>query len=205
MAEKIEANIASRNISDKIMWFSMWFLLTVVTFGAVGPVMMYYLVKRRNDHFKRITELQDLMLCKPPQFPSGKSASLNTVTSDVLMYKSAVKSRNALAWAILSLLIFPSLYVLYFLTKDLHEHKESEHSLFAGITLMFQNFNAGPKMGTYGISKDSYGTYRKLTILTFCFVSPYWFYRIFNDYNYHFKMQWEIEDQLLRYLRNASP
>ena len=61
MAE-IEENISSRNVSDRIMWFSMWFLLTVVTFGAVGPLMMYHLIRRRNDHLKRIAKLNDANL-----------------------------------------------------------------------------------------------------------------------------------------------
>lgn len=192
-------------MSDRIMWFSMWFLLTIVTFGAVGPVMMYYLVKRRNDHFERIAELQDLIPFQPQEVSSGKSLGLNTVPSEVPEYKDTVRSRNAFAWAILSLLIFPTLYVLYFLTKDLQEHKESEHSLFAGIALSFPNFNTGPQMGTHVMSKSPWRTYLILTVLTLGFMSPYWFYRIFNDYNYHFKMQWKIEDQLLLCLKNASP
>jgi hypothetical protein len=31
--------------------------------------------------------------------------------------------------------------------------------------------------------------------------AAYWLYRIFNDYNNHFKMQWLIEDELLRFLK----
>ena len=199
----IEKNIESRNVRDRIMWFSMWFLLTIVTFGAVGSFMMYYLVKRRNGHFERTAELQKLILEQPRKVPSEKGPGLHAGSSE--FPKLTVRSRNALAWAILSLLIFPTMYILYFLTKDLQEHKESEHSLFAGIILMFPNFNMNLPMDNFEISKSTWRTYLILTVLTLGFMSVYWLYRIFNDYNYHFKMQWKLEDYLLMRLRNACP
>jgi hypothetical protein len=32
----------------------------------------------------------------------------------------------------------------------------------------------------------------------------YWLYRIFNDYNQHFKRQWKLEDDLLRFFKSVN-
>ena len=183
----------------------MWFLLTIATFGAVGPIMVYYSVKRRNDHLERVAELQNLILNQPRKFSSEKDPGFHAHPSEYIEDKDAVRSRNAFAWSILSLLIFPTVYVLYFLTKDLQEHEEREHSLLAGIALRFPNFNMNHHSGSLGIKKSPLRTYLILTVLTLGIMSVYWLYRIFNDYNSHFKMQWKIEDQLLLCLRNGDP
>ena len=42
------------------------------------------------------------------------------------------------------------------------------------------------------------------SILTLGLASIYWLYEIFNDYNNHFKMQWIIEDQLYKFLKELD-
>jgi hypothetical protein len=43
-------------------WFSMWFLVSIITFGLALLPMIYYLVERRNRHFRHQKELEDLIL-----------------------------------------------------------------------------------------------------------------------------------------------
>jgi len=43
--------------------------------------------------------------------------------------------------------------------------------------------------------------YLALSVVTFGLAAAYWLYRIFNDYNSHFKMQWKNEDELLSFLK----
>ncbi|MEJ2241458.1 MAG: hypothetical protein P8Y18_04875 [Candidatus Bathyarchaeota archaeon] len=50
---KIEKTITLRKETDKIMWFSMWAVLSVASFGIAWFPMIYYLIKRRNDHTLR--------------------------------------------------------------------------------------------------------------------------------------------------------
>ena len=203
--ERIEENIGSRNMSDKIMWFSMWFLLTIVTFGAVGPFMIYYLIKRRNSHFERLAKLQELVLDPLGDVSSESGQSLHAHTSNSPEHKATVRLRNALAWALLSILIFPLIYILYFLTKDLQAHEESEHSFFVEILSRFPSFDTSLPGGTFEINRRPWIKYFLLVGVTLGFASVYWLYRIFNDYNYHFKMEWKIEDNLLSCLRNEYP
>ena len=61
---EIEQNITSRKETDKIMWFSMWAVLSVASFGIAWFPMIYYLIKRRNTHFARQEKLETLILSK---------------------------------------------------------------------------------------------------------------------------------------------
>ena len=38
--------------TDRIMWFSMWFLASVASFGIAFFPMFYLMIKRRNKHFQ---------------------------------------------------------------------------------------------------------------------------------------------------------
>ena len=66
---RIRENLANRNKTDRIMWFSMWFLTSVATFGLAFFPMIYLLVDRRNKHFKRQKELEALLIA---YFKNGK-------------------------------------------------------------------------------------------------------------------------------------
>ena len=46
----------------------------------------------------------------------------------------------------------------------------------------------------------SAGKYIGLSVVSCGLAVAYWLYRIFNDYNSHFKMQWKNEDELLNSL-----
>ena len=42
--------------TDRIMWFSMWFLASIASFGLAFFPMFYLMIKRRNKHFQRHIE-----------------------------------------------------------------------------------------------------------------------------------------------------
>jgi preprotein translocase subunit YajC len=195
--QKIEKNIELRKETDRIMWFSMWVILSVASFGIAWFPMIYYLIKRRNAHFQRQKELQTMILSKLKKATnSGKSAS----TSKKM--ETLVPSRNALGWTVLSLLIVPAFYVFYFLKSDLVKHEEQEHNFLvevialakdSGVTLEIHGFTATKSFPS--------GKYLVLSVVTLGLAAAYWLYRIFNDYNDHFKMQWKIDDELLSFLK----
>jgi hypothetical protein len=114
-----------------------------------------------------------------------------------------VAQKNALTWALLSFLIFPLIYVLYFLTRDLQKHKRREHSFFTKTFLLIPSFKLDLPLDKPEID-EPWTKYLQLTGLTLGFASIYWLYKIFNDYNYHFKMQWKTEEDLLKFLKDNS-
>ena len=194
---EIEHNIESRNEADKIMWFSMWAVLSVASFGIAWFPTIYYIIKRRNDHFSRQKKLEALILSKLKKIQNPEKS-----VSDFSKTKNQELSRNAKAWTLSTLLIVPAFYVFYFLKSDLQKHEEHEHDFLdeiialakdSGIPLNIQSYATTP---SFPLDK-----YLVLSVVTFGLAAAYWLYRIFNDYNNHFKMQWIIEDELLHFLK----
>ena len=197
---EIEQNINSRRGTDKIMWFSMWAVLSVASFGVAWFPMIYYLIKRRNAHFSRQEKLEKLILDKlEPKQNQERDSFAPLKTTNQLSF------RKAKAWTVASLLVIPSFYIFYFLKSDLQRHEEHEHDFLVkiialakdkGLSLNIQGFVTSPPF-----SRDRYII---LSVVTFGLAAAYWLYRIFNDYNSHFKMQWVIEDELLRFLNEIA-
>jgi len=194
---KIEQNIESRKETDRLMWFSMWAILSVASFGIAWFPLIYYLIKRRNAHFSRQEKLETLILSKLRKTESPEKSPLDSSKT-----QNHASSRNALAWALSTLLIIPAFYVFYFLKSDLRKHEEHEHDFLvevialakdSGVTLNIHGFSATP---SFPLDK-----YIVLSVVTFGLAAAYWLYRIFNDYNSHFKMQWKNEDEMLSFLK----
>jgi hypothetical protein len=194
---EIEQNIKSRKETDRIMWFSMWAVLSVASFGITWFPMIYYLIKRRNAHFARQEKLETLILSR-----LKKADSPEKPLSDSSETKVQASSRNAHAWTLSTLLVIPAFYVFYFLKSDLRKHEDHEHDFLvevmelakdSGVPLNIHGFSATP---SFPLNK-----YLVLNAVTFGLAAAYWLYRLFNDYNNHFKMQWKNEDELLSFLK----
>jgi uncharacterized membrane protein (DUF373 family) len=192
--QEIEKNIKSRKRTDRIMWFSMWILLSIATFGIAWFPMVYYLIKRMNAHFQRQEKLEALILSKLKNNRKNASSSSKK--------QNRVKSRNAGAWTVLSLLVVPAFLVFYFLESDLEKHLANEHDFLAEMLAYAKDH--GVTLNIHGFTTTrsfTLGKYLVLSIVTLGLAATYWLYRIFNDYNNHFKMQWKIEDELCSFLK----
>ncbi len=187
--QDIEQNLKSRKETDRIRWFSMWAVLSVASFGIAWFPMIYYSIKRRNDHFARTEKLQKLVMNKFDIKPEKAS-------SEVL------KPKNAVLWTLATVLVVPGFYLFYSLKKDIQQHEMQEHVFLSevtkaakdsGVPLDVQSFVTTP---CFPVSK-----YVFLSVVSCGLAAAYWLYRLFNDYNDHFKMQWIIEDKLLQFLK----
>ena len=181
----------------------MWILLSITTFGIVGSLMVYHLVRRRNAHFERQTALQKLVLGQPKGSLIAGKRGLNNLSIHT-RNQNEMRNRNAHIWAFSCFLFFPAFYVLYFLTKDLQVHEEKQGTFFKEVACLMPNFSIDFTPNKLGTRKMPVKKYLAFTILTFGFASVYWLYKITNEYNNHFKMQWKIEDALVRYLEAMS-
>jgi hypothetical protein len=52
--------------------------------------------------------------------------------------------------------------------------------------------------------KISIKFYAAITLATLGVGVTYWFYKIFNEYNKHFKAQWKIEDRIVELLEKGK-
>jgi hypothetical protein len=207
MLLEMEKNIASRRETDRIMWFSMWILLSAASFGLVWFPMIYFLIKRRNDHFSRQNKLETLIVNRLRRLSNEKPQHQNSVLAFAKSWgtKSEGSFRNARAWTLATLLVFPAFYVLYFLKKDLQKHEEHEHAFLAETISIAQDWGSSINSHDFTTArKFTAHRYLILTIATCGFAALYWLYRIFNDYNQHFKEQWKREGDLLTLLTSIE-
>ena len=181
------------------MWFSMWAVLSVASFGIAWFPMIYYLIKRRNDHFLRQEKMEKLILNKLRKTSNLKKDMIDSNTTKL------GAPRNEISWTVSTLLIVPAFYIFYFLKRDLQKHEENEHNFLCevntlakdnGIILNIQSFST--------TTRFTFGKYIVVSVGTFGLAAVYWLYQIFNEYNNHFKMQWIIEDELLTFLKELE-
>ncbi len=163
--------------TDRTIWFSMWFLASIATFGAAFFPMFYRLIKGRNRHFRHEADLQNQIAAF-----LRKQGKEPPATSDIVVYM------NAKTWTTSIILIVPVFAVTYLLSKDLLMH-EKQQEMFLTSAFPERMFMAQ----TIPIRK-----YALITIVTLGVGIVYWLYKIVNMYNAHFKAHRELEKQIVR-------
>jgi len=188
--QDIERNLESRKETDRIRWFSMWAVLAVASFGVAWFPMIFYSIKRRNDHFTRQEKLEKLVMNKL----EIKSEELTTEVSN---------PKNAALWTAATVFIVPAFYLFYSLKKDLQEHEMHEHVFLSEVTKVAQDCGVPLDVQSF-VTTPCFPDvkYVFLSVISCGLAGVYLLYRLFNDYNNHFKMQWIIEDELLRFLKD---
>jgi hypothetical protein len=171
-------NMANEPKTDRIMWFSMWFLGSIASFGLAFFPLFYFSIDRRNQHFQKQQEFEAQVAAffkknwNPPPAPK----------------------RNARAWATSIILILPVFAIAYFLSKDLNEHEKRQNDFFS-------TFYPERKYMPQWISVK---TCAIITVATLGFGVVYWLYKLVNLYNNHFKEQHHIEHELLKLMEAKS-
>jgi hypothetical protein len=170
--------MANQPKTDRIIWFSMWFLGSIATFGLAFFPLFYFSVDRRNRHFKRQEE-----------FERKVAAFFNKEWRP-----NAGHERNAKLWAASIILVVPVFAIAYFLTKDLLEHEKRQREFLA---IFYPEWNNIPQ-------NISIRNCALITAATLGFGVIYWLYKVVNVYNNHFKEQRHIEHEMLRLMEAKS-
>ena len=172
---KIEtANYSNVKIDRKI-WFSMWFLASIVTFGLAFFPMFHRLINGRNNHFRREAELEKQI-----------AAFLKEQGKEPPAMPDRLLEMNANVWTAAILLILPVFIIPYLLSKDLavHERQQDQFLASAFPERMFMPQTIPIK------------TYALITILTLGVGVIYWLYKVVNLYNAHFTAQAQVEKEV---------
>jgi NADH:ubiquinone oxidoreductase subunit 5 (subunit L)/multisubunit Na+/H+ antiporter MnhA subunit len=180
---RMETNMPSRTETDRIMWFSMWFLASIATFGLAFFPMFYYLVERRNKHFLRQDELED----RVEAYFRKEGKELQSTTN-------SLPERNAKLWAASIILILPVFVIAYLLSEDLLIHEKSQQAF---LRRLFPERGYVPQNLAI----------RKCTLITVATLGVgviYWLYKIMNTYNSHFREQRKIEDEIIRLMEEKG-
>jgi hypothetical protein len=163
---------------DRKIWFSMWFLGSIASFGLAFFPMFYFSVERRNRHFRRQVEFEERVAAflnkqwKPPPNPE----------------------RNAKLWAASIVLIVPVFAITYLLSKDLLLHEKRQQDF---LTVFYPDWNYIPQ-------NISIRKYALISLVTLGFGVVYWLYKVVNQYNNHFKEQRHIEYEMLKLMEANS-
>jgi amino acid transporter len=180
---KMENVMYSKVDADRKMWFSMWFLGAIVTFGLAFFPMYYRLIESRNRHFRREAELEKQIAAY-----LGRQGKKSPATSE------GVAERNTKAWAVSIVLILPVFVILYLLSRDLAVHERNQDAFLAAA---FPQKMFMPQ--TIPIK-----TYVLITIVTLGVGIVYWLYKVVNLYNAHFKAQLQVEKEISRLMEEEK-
>jgi hypothetical protein len=179
----METAMQSKIDADRKVWFSMWFLAAIVTFGLAFFPMFYRLLEGRNRHFKRDAE-----------FEKQVADHLKSNGKQAPPLSERFAERNAKAWAVSIILVIPVFVVTYLLSRDLSVHERNQDAFLAA---SFPERMFMPQ--TIPIK-----TYVLITIVTLGVGEVYWLYKVVNLYNAHFKAQWQVEKEIGRLMEEEK-
>jgi hypothetical protein len=187
-------------------------LLVSIALAVSHAILIYKLVQRRDEHFRRDAILRQGMEEYLAAMSIGKQIDLNVErwTMNTLHISTASNERSAGLWALLVglIAIIPMigviflLYSQYFLTKDTQEHDEKQRTF----NQYFQNglMKGGkiklPIVDWQALPKRDTSVYMIMTILTLGLFLPYWWYVNIQDMNAHLKNQMEFENRFMQIL-----
>jgi hypothetical protein len=168
---------------DRKVWFSMWFLGAVVTFGVAFFPMFYRLVEGRNRHFRNEIEFEEHIAAYSRR--KGKELPIKT---------SGFKAMNSKAWAASIVLVVPVFAIVYLLSRDLVAHEHSQDTFLAA---------ALPER-VFMPQTIPIKTYVLITLVTLGIGVVYWLYKVVNLYNAHFKAHLQVEKEMVRLMEEKN-
>src|SRR4030042_3967340 len=177
LMHRMETIMQGRTEPDRKIWFSMWFLESIATFGLAFFPMFYRLIDSRNKHFRRESDLEKQIAA----FLRKQGKELRT-TSD------SFNEMNAKAWTASIILVIPVFVITYLLSRDLFMHEKHQDMI---LTSVFPERMFMPQ--AIPIKK-----YVLITIVTLGGGIVTWLYKIINMYNAHFKAQQKIEQEIVK-------
>jgi phosphoglycerol transferase MdoB-like AlkP superfamily enzyme len=177
----MEMNMLRIVETDRTMWFSMWFLASITTFGLAFFPMFYRLIELRNKHFLRQDELEK----------QAKTYLRNEVKE---LQSNSLPERNAKLWAVSIILVLPVFIIAYFLSKDLLLHEKRQQAFIRALLPEREYMPQNIPVKKYAL----------VTVVTLGVGVIYWLYKIINTYNNHFMEQRKIEDEIIRLMEEKG-
>jgi len=180
-------------------------IISVYVILLVGALALYYLIDRRNAHFRRqqqlFTTLGTYLSTRSSAPVSESSLKMSQLAEDSVFEEP---DRPAGLWALLYLFVTPivGIVVAYNLTQDLRKHNERQSDYLQSLLSAFgETGTTPPVIGPYKPRTREPILYVILTAITGGIFWIYWFYTLLKDYNDHFVAQAGVEDLILACLK----
>ena len=177
------ATLETKNYTDRKVWFSMWFLSAVASFGLAFFPMFHRLLEGRNRHFihevqveRQVTERLKNQGKEPPSL------------------SPSLPERNAALWTASIILVIPAFIITYQLSRDLLIHERNEDAFLAA---------AFPER-IFMTQTIPIRTYALITVCTLGVGGVYWLYKVVNLYNAHYKAEAQVEKEIARMMEEQQ-
>jgi hypothetical protein len=182
--------------------FAIVFLYATLLVGALA---LYYLIDRRNSHFRRQQQLFAMfgkyLASKTGTQSSENISRLAQIAEDEMFDE---QDRPAGLWAILYLFVTPiaGLVAAYNLTQDLRKHNELQSTYQQHLVNAFGEAGIIPSLvEPHRTQKRDPILFIILTAITGGLFWIYWFHTLLKDYNDHFALQATFENRILASMR----
>jgi hypothetical protein len=205
---QLDYYVGQRVNTDFITDPGMAILLTIITCGIYGLYIIYKLVQRRDEHFKRMAGVAGAAIEQLKVKAQGREGLIAPEMQQLDQCRMQMQTMSAERGAAIWLLIcvftgIGQLILWYLLMQDYEQHEAVECQFF---TLMS---SALSKLGLAGeagqaipvVPHREYVTYLILSIVTCGIYAFYWLYVMIKDFNEHFTAQVPWEDFLVTALR----
>lgn len=207
----MSSNLALRAKTDRKMgFFFNWILLPIVTFGIWGIVVLYRLIERRDEHFRREARLNQDMLQAIKAKLAEKGVDpysipeMATLESTIREKEMVEQPKNPVLWLILSILTgIAGIYVMYFLLTDYFHHEQRQIEVVQKANMVLARADVPTAYQfTYREELPERHFWHQLlaSMVTLGIYGIVTGYRLSADPNRHFENQWEWEDSLGRSL-----
>ena len=204
----LEYNVAARSNTDFITDPGMAILLSIVTCGIYGMYIIYKLVQRRDEHFKRMAAVADSAIAQLRAKAQGReeaiAAELAQLEQVRMRMATMAAERGAAIWLLICIFTGIGYFILYYLLmQDYVEHDAVEAQFFTLMSTALAKLGLAGQAGQAApsVPQREYVTFLLLSIVTCGIYGLYWMYVMIKDFNDHFMAQVAWEDFLLTALR----
>jgi hypothetical protein len=204
----LEYFVAERANADWMTDPGMAILLSIITCGIYGLYILYKLVDRRDQHFKRMAGVVDASIAQLRAKAQGREAEIATELSQLEQIRMEMTTmsaeRGAAIWLIICLFTgIGSLILYYLLMQDYVKHDQVEAQYFTVMSSALAKLGLAGQAGQAvpNVPQREFVTMLLLSIVTCGIYGFYWMYVMIKDFNDHFMAQVPWEDFILQALR----
>ncbi len=200
--------VGQRGMTDFVTDAGTAILLSILTCGIYGYFIIYKLVQRRDDHFKRMAAVVDASIQQlrakaagREQEIQGELAQLEGIKNQMLMMAS---ERGSVIWLLICLFTGIGVFIVYYLLmEDYAQHDTVEAQYFTVMSSALARLGLAGQAAQAArtIPDREFVTFLLLSLVTCGIYGFYWMYVMIKDFNDHFMAQAAWEDFIAAALR----
>lgn len=204
----LEHQVGARAITDFITDPGTAILLSLVTCGIYGLYIVYKLVQRRDEHFRRMAAVADAAIAALRDKARGREELVSTELAQLeqvrMQMATMAAERGAAIWLLICLFTGIGSFILYYLLmQDYVQHDVLEAQFFTLMSVALAKLGLAAEAGQAvpSVPQRDFVTFLVLSIVTCGIYGLYWMYVMIKDFNDHFMAQVPWEDFLVQALR----